>query len=240
MNPFVTYVSQYRYVQGNPSISPSFSHNFEFSHSYNNVLTTSISYGHHTNVLIDSYRQLDGTQVVVNSYRNFRSAESVSASTTLMKPLMEGKWMTVTTLGLEYARVSSPALGLSTARPSTYLSSNHTLTLPQGFKAEASAMYMSPMTFGGVAFKARFNAGLGVSKSLLKDAATLTLNVTDLFNTQQNRYTVLASGLNSESLDKVESRFVKLNFSYKFGNQRVKGSQRRSTGIEGEKSRMEN
>jgi hypothetical protein len=240
VNPFVTYVSQYRYVQGNPSISPSFSHNFEFTHSYNNLLSTSISYGHHTNVLIDSYRQIEGTQIVVSSFRNFRSAESVSASTTLMKPLLSGKWMTVTTLGLEYARVNSPALGLNTARPSTYLSSNHTLTLPHGFKVEASATYMSPMTFGGLAYKARFNAGLGVSKSLLKDAATLTLNVTDVFNTQQNRYEVLAAGLNSRNLDKIESRFVKLNFSYKFGNQRVKGSQRRSTGIEAEKSRMEN
>lgn len=240
VNPFVTYVSQYRYVQGNPNISPSYSHNFEFSHSYNNILSTSISYGHHTNVLIDSYRQLEGTRIVVNSYRNYRSAESVSASTTLMKPLLAGKWMTVTTLGLEYARVSSPAVGLRNARPSGYLSSNHTLTLPGGFKAEASAMYMSPMTFGGLAFQARFNAGLGLSKSLLKEAATLTLNVSDVFNTQQNRYTVLANGLNSASLDKTESRFVKLNFSYKFGNQRVKGSQRRSTGIEGEKMRMEN
>jgi hypothetical protein len=240
VNPFVTYVSQYRYVQGNPAISPSFSHNFEFTHSYNNVLSTSISYGHHTNVLVDSYRQIEGTPVVVNSFRNYRSAESVSASTTLMKPLLSGKWRTVTTLGVEYARVSSPVLGLSAARPAGYLSSNHTLTLPHGFKAEASAMYMSPMTFGGLAFNARFNAGLGVSKSLLKDAATLTLNVTDVFNTQQNGYTVLGNGINSINLDKIETRFVKLNFSYKFGNQRVKGSQRRSSGIEAEKSRMEN
>jgi hypothetical protein len=240
VNPFVTYVSQYRYVQGNPAISPSFSHNFEFTHSYNSVLSTSISYGHHTNVLVDSYRQIEGTPVVVNSFRNYRSAESVSASTTLMKPLLSGKWRTVTTLGVEYARVSSPVLGLSAARPAGYLSSNHTLTLPHGFKAEASAMYMSPMTFGGLAFNARFNAGLGVSKSLLKDAATLTLNVTDVFNTQQNGYTVLGNGINSINLDKIETRFVKLNFSYKFGNQRVKGSQRRSSGIEAEKSRMEN
>ena len=61
-----------------------------------------------------------------------------------------------------------------------------------------------------------------------------------MFNTQQNGYDVLANGLNSTNLDKTESRFVKLNFSYKFGNQRVKASQRRSTGIEAEKGRMDN
>jgi hypothetical protein len=241
VNPFVTYISQYRYAQGNPNIRPSFSHNFEFTHSYNNLLTTSISYGHHTDVLMETYQKNDATQVVVNSFDNFRSAESLSASTTLMKPFRNNKWMTVTTLGVEYARINNTAtVGLGAARPSAYLSSNHTITLPQGYKAEISAMYMSPMTFGGLAFQSRFSSSFGVSKSLFKDAATLTLNVTDLFNTQQNRYSVLSNGINSTNLDKIESRFVKLNFSYKFGNKNVKASQRRSTGIEAEKSRMDN
>lgn len=241
VNPFVTYLSQYRYAQGNPNIRPSFSHNFEFTHSYNSLLTTSISYGHHTDVLVESYQKNDATQVVISSYQNFGSAESISASTTLMQPLLGKKWMTVTTLGLEYAKINGgTAVGVSAARPSAFLSSNHTLTLPHGLKAEVSAMYMSPMSFGGTAYRSRFVSSFGVSKSLLHDAATLTLNVTDLFNTQQTRYDVLAGGVNSTNRDKIESCFVKLNFSYKFGNQRVKASQRRATGIEAEKSRMEN
>ena len=241
VNPFVSYISQYSYAQGNPNIRPSFSHNFEFTHSYNNLLSTSISYGHHTDVLMETYRKEAGTQVVVHSFENFRSAESLSASTTLSKPMLNNKWMTVTTLGLEYARINNaPNVGLTIARPAYYVSSNHALTLPYGLKAEASAMYMSPMTFGGIAFQPRISSSFGVSKSLFREAATLTLNVSDVFNTQQNGYDVFANGLNSTNLDKTESRFVKLNFSYKFGNQRVKASQRRSTGIEAEKGRMDN
>ena len=240
VNPFLAYVSPYSYTQGNPNVRPSYSHNFEFTHSYNNLLTTSISYGRHTDVLVESYRRDDATQVVVHSFQNLGHAETLSASTTLSKALLGGKWFTSTTAGLEYARISGGGVGLNTARPSYYLATNHTLKLPYGLKAEASANYMSPMTFGGVAFHARFSSSFGVSKSLFKDAATLTLNVTDALNTQQTSYDVLAGGINSTNLDKVESRFVKLNFSYKFGNQRVKASQRRSTGIEGERSRMEN
>ena len=240
VNPFVTYVSQYRYLQGNPNIRPSYSHNFELSHSYGSLLSTSLSYGHHTDVLVETYRKDDATQVVVSSFGNVGSAESLSASSTLMLPLLGGKWNTTTTLGLEYARVHSPAVGLSVARPAGFLSSNHTVQLPGGLKAEASAMYMSPMTFGGVAFHARISSSFGVSKSLFKDAATLTLNITDPFNRQQSGYDVLANGVNSANLDKIESRFVKLNFSYKFGNQRVKASQRRRTGTEAEQGRMEN
>ncbi|SFQ66981.1 outer membrane beta-barrel family protein [Hymenobacter arizonensis] len=240
VNPFVNYISQYRYAQGNPNIRPSFSHNFEFTHSYSSLLSTSLSYGHHTDVLIETYRKDDATQVVVNSFGNFRSAESLDGSMTLMKPLLNGKWTTVTTAGFSFAKVNDGSVGLRNARPAAMLSTNHTLALAKGLKAEVSGMYMSPLTFGGVAFKSRFYTGFGISKSVLKDLGTLTLNVTDVFNTQQNRYSVLANGINSRNVDQTESRFVKLNFSYKFGNKNVKASQRRSTGIEGEKSRMDN
>ena len=147
----------------------------------------------------------------------------------------------MTTLGVSFARVNGQgSTGISTARPAAFLSSDHTLTLPLGFKAEVSAMYMSPMSFGGLAFNSRFVTGFGLSKTVMKSAGTLTLNVSDVFNTQQNRYEVLANGLHSINVDQTESRFGKLNFSYKFGNKNVKASQRRTTGIEAEKSRMDN
>lgn len=91
-----------------------------------------------------------------------------------------------------------------------------------------------------MAFHSRLSSSFGVSKSLFQQVATLTLSVTDPFNQQQTGYDVLANGVNSRNFDKIESRFVKLNFSYKFGNQRVKASQRRRTGTEAEQGRMEN
>ncbi|GAB2965183.1 outer membrane beta-barrel family protein [Hymenobacter coalescens] len=238
VNPFVTYISQYSYAQGNPNIRPSYSHNFELSHTYKGMLSTALSYGHHTSVLMETFRPQAGTDVVINSYQNFRSAETLDGSLTLMKPLLGGKWSTVTTLGVTFAQLNAGS-GLGAARPSGLLSTNHTLALPKGFKAEVSGMYMSPMTFGGLAFKSRYQAGFGVSKPVLKNAGTLTLNVSDVFNTQRNRYEVLAYGVRSHNTGKAESRFVRLNFSYKFGNRNVKASKRRDTGVEAEKGRME-
>ncbi|TPG62411.1 outer membrane beta-barrel family protein [Hymenobacter nivis] len=242
VNPFVTYLSPYRYSQGNPNIRPSFSHNFELTHTYGSLLSTAVSYGYHTDVLIDTYTKDDATQIVVNSYQNFRSASELNATVTLMKPLLNDKWQTVTTLGVVYAKVNAGpgALGLNSARPAAMLSTNHTLSLPYGFKAEVAAQYMSPMTFGGVAMRASFVSSAGVSKTVLHGTGTLTLNVTDLFNTRQTRFDVLAGGVNSTNVTKVESRFVKLGFSYKFGNKNVKASQRRDTGTEAERARMDN
>jgi hypothetical protein len=241
VNPFVTYISPYRYSQGNPNIVPSFSHNFEASYSYSSLVSASVGYSYFTNALVDSYQKDDATQVVINSFRNYPSADQFSANLTLMKPLLNNKWQTVTNVGILYARVQGGpgTIGVGNASPAAMLSSNHTLVLRPGLKAEVSASYMSPITFGGMAFRASYGGSLGVSQTVLKGNGTLTLNVTDVFNSQRNRYDVLAAGINSQNVNKVESRFVKLNFSYKFGNQKVKASQRRDTGVEAEKSRME-
>ena len=242
VNPFVTYLSPYRYSQGNPGILPAFSHNFELSYSYGSLLSAAVSYSRYRNVVIDSFQKNDATQVVTNSFQNYPSADQLDASLTLMKPLLGGKWQTVTTLGLMYAQVQAGAgtVGLSSTRPGGYLSSNHTLTLRPGLKAEVSASYMSPLTYGGMAIRASYSGSVGISQTVLKGAGTLTLNVTDVFNTQRSRFDVLAAGINSQNVNKLESRFVKLNFSYKFGNKNVKASQRRDTGVEAERSRMEN
>jgi hypothetical protein len=241
VNPFVTYISPYRYSQGNPNIMPSFSHNFEASYSYSSLVSASVGYSYFINALVDSYQKDDATQVVINSFRNYPSADQFSANLTLMKPLLNNKWQTVTNVGILYARVQGGpgTIGVGNASPGAFLSSNHTLVLRPGLKAEVSASYMSPMTFGGMAIRSSYSGSLGVSQTVLKGNGTLTLNVTDVFNSQRNRYDVLAAGINSQNVNKAESRFVKLNFSYKFGNQKVKASQRRDTGVEAEKSRME-
>ena len=50
---------------------------------------------------------------------------------------------------------------------------------------------------------------------------------------------MLASSGHSANRDESESRFGKLNFSYKFGDENVESSQRRSSGFEAKKGRME-
>jgi hypothetical protein len=241
VNPFLTYISPYRYAQGNAGILPSLSHNLELSYSYGSLLSAAVSYTRFSDVITESFQKNDATQVVTNSFTNYPSADQLSATITLMKPLLSNKWQTVTTLGVLAAQVQGGVgtIGVTKASPGAFLSSNHILTLRAGLKAEVSASYMSPMTFGGMAIRSSYSGNVGISQTVLKGAGTLTLNVTDVFNTQRSRFDVLAAGINSQNVNKVESRFVKLNFSYKFGNQKVKASQRRETGVDAERSRME-
>ena len=66
-------------------------HNFELTHTYGSLLSTAVSYGYHTGVLIDTYAKDDATQIVVNSYQDFRSASELNATMTLVKLLLNDK-----------------------------------------------------------------------------------------------------------------------------------------------------
>ncbi|MDO6434837.1 outer membrane beta-barrel protein [Flavitalea sp. BT771] len=94
------------------------------------------------------------------------------------------------------------------------------------------------MAVGAYRFKQQFEMGAGFSKSILKDQGTLTLNITDILNSNKRRYTTSSFDVSSITRDNAETRFVKLVFTYRFGNARVKTARTRQTGIEEIKNRM--
>ncbi|WP_158642790.1 outer membrane beta-barrel protein [Chitinophaga japonensis] len=238
VNPFITYVSQYFYYQGNPAIKPSIGHAFELSYTYDNKLSATLSYERYTQVLTDIYRR-DTGQVVVSTYANLDGAHSVNASLTYSRQLLAGKWQTVNTAIMMYSRYEGKgAQELNNTGAGVYVNTSNTFKMPAGLSGELSATWYSPMTFGVYKMKSRYSMNAGIARSMLQNAGKLTLSVTDIFNTLNIRYNVASFGVISSYENKIESRFIKLTFSYKFGNQRVKAASSHKTGIEKELRRM--
>lgn len=75
----------------------------------------------------------------------------------------------------------------------------------------------------------RLISTLSISKSLLKDNAVLSLSVEDIFNMQD--YDASINYLNQSSARFINSdnRFIKLGFSYKFGNTKLNTNERRTS-----------
>ncbi|SES79325.1 TonB-dependent receptor family protein [Hymenobacter actinosclerus] len=241
VNPFLTYLSPYLYYQGNPNIRPSFSHNFSVSHSYNNAVATSVSYGRHTNALAEVFHRDPATNIVIQSDANLSRATTLDANVSLTKQLGGGAITTANFVGATYVRFYSPSMPwLNQSSVGVMASSNTTLNMPNGLRAELNLFYRTPLTYGAYAFRAQYNGSVAVSKPVLKEKGMLTLTVLDPLNLQKSRYDTRAAEVQAYSLDKTETRFVRLNFSYRFGNQKVKIIRARRTGIEAEKMRLEN
>lgn len=238
VNPFITYVSQYQYNQGNPNIRPSIGHSFELSYTYNNELFVTVNYQRYNDVPAAIYRK-DTGNVVISTEVNLRSADAVNASITYSKSLLDNKWNSTNTAMLTYAKYNEPGRdNLNNALTGAFIKTNNIFTIAKGLSAELSAYYFSSIVFGVYKYRPRYAVSAGISKSILHNAGKLSFNVSDLFNTLSTNYNIASFGVVSYNENKIESRFVRIVFSYKFGNQKVKAARSRRSGIEDQQYRM--
>ncbi len=92
MNPFQYFLDQYTYRQGNPNLTPQFTHNIELSHNYNRALNTTINYTSTTDILNDILKQNDATKVTFQTKENVASRKVIGVSVSYNKAVT--KWWT--------------------------------------------------------------------------------------------------------------------------------------------------
>ncbi|MER3127533.1 TonB-dependent receptor, partial [Bacillus pumilus] len=51
LNPFVMFLDRYTFEQGNPNLSPQFSHNIEVTHSFKGMINTTLNYTRTNNII---------------------------------------------------------------------------------------------------------------------------------------------------------------------------------------------
>jgi hypothetical protein len=238
VNPFIVYKSQYSYYQGNPAIQPSIAHNFELTHNYKNEWLTTIGYSRYINTLAEVYKRDSITAAVINTSENLGTGDYISGSIMWSKNMFNGKWSATNTVNAFYAKYNTPMPGYNNSAVTVYFSSQNMVLLAKGLRGELNASYYSPAVIGAARFKSSWSVNIGLAKTILNNNGTVTLNLTDVFNTQVYRYNITAAGALSTDRSKTESRFVKLVFTYRFGNKQVKKAASRKTGIETERRRM--
>lgn len=240
VNPFMVYQSTYSRYQGNPGIQPTYTDNIDFSWSYGSHWMSSFSYSNYRHVLAEVYRQAPGEDYIVSSFDNVNGATQLTLTVTGIHKFFHGKLTSTNNLMLLHAQYHAEAgSNLNRSSLAAMYSSNNIVTLSSTWKAEVNASYMSALTFGAYSFRPQFGLGWGITHQLWQKRAGITLNMTDVFNSNKQRYTTSSYGTYAFSKTLNETRFVKLTFSWRFGNQQVKAAAGRRTGIDEVKGRME-
>ncbi len=114
---------------------------------------------------------------------------------------------------------------------------NHSFVLPHGLTAELTGFYNSPLVYGMLRTTGFGQISAGVQKHLWNKAATLRLNVSDLFQTMRPGGTIRHATTNLQFSNWFESRVTRLTFTYNFGNQKLKAVRQRRSGVEDEQGR---
>jgi iron complex outermembrane recepter protein len=115
----------------------------------------------------------------------------------------------------------------------------NTFSLPKGLKMEISGWFSTPSVWGGTYLaKSLGSLDIAVQKKLFKDKISARLAVNDVFFTSFWRGNTQFGDLKINGRGGWESRNIRLNLSYNFGNKQVKSARNRTTGLEDEKGRI--
>ncbi|MBB6609938.1 TonB-dependent receptor [Pontibacter sp. Tf4] len=107
---------------------------------------------------------------------------------------------------------------LSSSRVSWNSKLNSSMTVWKDMDIQLSASYRSPMADIQGRMEQMFSADLGVKKDVLKKNGTITLRVSDLFNTRQFNFLSYGDTFRTESENRRQSRIVYLGFTYRLNS----------------------
>jgi hypothetical protein len=218
LNPFLYIVNKYTYATGNPYLLPQYTWNFELTHQYRDLLTTTLSYSLLTNYFSQIFLSdptgtiLYYTQGNVGTVKNFGASESVNLKPARWWALQAGAFFNHKQFrGFNGNNYSSTISQMTVNLTNQFTFSN-------GYTAELTGFYTT---------RAREDiqelqyptgqASTGLSKTILKKKGTIKLSFRDMF------YTGSFSGLTSfpDASEyfkfKRDTRVVAVSFNCRFG-----------------------
>ncbi|MBN8878116.1 MAG: TonB-dependent receptor [Sphingobacteriales bacterium] len=239
LNPFIFFLDSLTYGQGNPYLQPQFTNNFEFSHTYNRFLTTTINYTNTTDIITDLLKQNTEKNITYQTKDNFSSMKQWGIS--LMANVPITKWWSANI----YTNVfHNDYSGLYNNDPvkvkfTSFLGNmTNTFILGKGWNAELSGWYRSKAAEGILVANDMGAMNAAITKQLFDKKGTLKLGVRDILWTQQFSGYAKYSDINVDISSRRDSRQFNLSFSYRFGKKNIAPARRKTGGADDEQNRV--
>ena len=235
LNPFPSRSSEANIFQGNPDLDPVFSNGLDLGYLKRwkgLTLNTSIYYTKSTDVFEfiseDTGQVTNNGDAIVRRFPvNLSSEDRYGFELTLMyKP---AKWWTLNSdfnLFKQMTDGSFNGQDFSSEITSYFVRLNSKVTLPYKVDFQTRLFYSGPSNNAQSESEGVFSSNIAFSKDFFNDNATVSLNVSDLFNTRVRRTQTLTNTFASDSEFQWRSRQATLSFTYRFNQkkQRQRGN----------------
>ena len=231
LNPFKSLYTAYSYGQGNPYLQPEYNNNFEFSHTYQNNLTSALF----LNITDNGFNSVTiaraDTNLVyttpLNFIKTYRYGLTESYALKLVKWLENNNQATFFHTNAysdnsSFNNIKGYGLYLSTSN-TVYFNEDKT------FAAAANFWYQFPeidhIGRSGTSYK----LDLGLTALVFQKNLNITLNVNDVFKSSATNVITYVNGIKQQFTNFQINRYAQLSLSYRFGNKQTK-SKTRETG----------
>jgi outer membrane receptor protein involved in Fe transport len=222
LNPFIEIASPGIYRSGNPYLTPEYIDSYELGHlKYwdNTSLNSSIFYKQ-INDAIQRFTTVDtnGNQFVTQ--KNISSGTSYGLEFIVSQDFT--KWWKATGTFSYFKTVmkgtESDGTDLTNSNYSWTAKLNTTMTLFKNLFLQLTGNYRAPMATIQGSMNAMYFADIALKKDILNKKASISLRLSDIFNTQ--KFDMQSSGTNFDlhNIRKRDSRTLYLGFTYKLNS----------------------
>ena len=223
LNPFVSYIGQNLYSQGNSNIQSQINNNVEFTYTLKNNYTLGISYTRTENAVAAIYLQRN--DATISTFENQKHADLFYVYINGSHAIIP-EWTINADLGtgfLEYA-TNSNLTGIYNSKWSYRFELNNAIQLNNNWSIQLNGVFFGPYSTGFYKVEQNLTTTFGIGKTIMKNRGSLNLAVKDIFNTDKQTTFFENNNLFTNQSIKKESRFLTMTFSYKFGNKKAKAS----------------
>jgi outer membrane receptor protein involved in Fe transport len=218
LNPFKDYSNPLVINYGNPELKPEYINSFELGHSkYWNKTSfyTSVYYRQINDVIKRiSYLGNDG----INYMTNENLSKGTSYGVDLILEQEIAKWWRINA-NFSYFRTliegNSIDGNISTDNYSWTSKLNSSMTLLKNLSIQITANYRAPIITPQGKMYETYSADIAMKKDFLKDKLSVSLRVSDIFNTQRFDMDAFGNGFYSTMYRKRQSQAAYLTISYK-------------------------
>jgi iron complex outermembrane recepter protein len=236
LNPFVFVINKYTYQSGNPYFIPQYTWNTELSHTYKDILVTSLSFSYTKDYFSQIFYQ-DSTGIITYTEGNLDNMKNVGLSvTTQLSPF---NWWMFSFEGVVNHKMIKGFVWNERKASLTQANFNlsNQFSFPKGWSAELSGFYMlreqelQEVTYptGQLSF--------GIAKQIFKNKGTIKLTVRDILYTQKMEGFTNFKQATEYFIIKRDTRTASISFTYRFGKQ-IRIQQRTQGGAEDEMRRV--
>lgn len=228
LNPFRQYINDNAYVTGNPNLLPAINHRINLTHTYNRSLSFNVYLFHFNNNTAQlSYVNNDDNKLIYADANLDKAMEyglDISWDTDVTSWWYLSIYFNVLYAENYFYAVESNNELVKTGRWGTFntLSNSFTLSKDKTFTGNLWFQYLNNRIKGNIVEKEMANLTIGLQKTFWNKRAIVSLYLNDILDTRPYYSNVRYLDQDINSFYDAEFQSFEINFTYKFGNYRLR------------------
>lgn len=232
LNPYQSVTDSMNLMVGNPALSPEYINALEFSYfKYlkNGSFSATLFYRNTTDVISRVTEVNPETGGSISSWANLNKTNAFGLELVFNNRFFN-VWSMTASGNLGYSTISGILLNENVKNDGVNwgIRMNNSFSLTETTTLQVNGRYNGPRVTAQGEFKGAFVADIGMKQDFLKKRLSVTLRVSDVFNTMEFESFSRSANFYQTSTRKPKSLLGFLNVSYKFGNMQMREPKRRA------------